>query len=95
MREATATVTSKGQITIPVEIRRELHVRPGDRIKFIAESGEVRVVRAKSWVDATSGMFKDAATQPPPTAEELRVIAEQAIADEVMERMDGSGSSAS
>jgi antitoxin PrlF len=30
----TAKVTSKGQITIPVEIRRQLGVKPGDKVRF-------------------------------------------------------------
>ena len=31
---ASATVTSKGQITIPVEVRNELGLNPGDRVIF-------------------------------------------------------------
>ena len=30
----SSTVTSKGQVTIPVEMRRALGVRPGDRLLF-------------------------------------------------------------
>jgi AbrB family looped-hinge helix DNA binding protein len=32
---ATAAVTSKGQITIPAEIRKKLGLKPGDRVRFI------------------------------------------------------------
>lgn len=32
--ESSAKVTSKGQITLPAEIRRELCIRSGDRIGF-------------------------------------------------------------
>ena len=31
---ATATVTSKGQLTIPVEVRNDLNIRTGTRIEF-------------------------------------------------------------
>ncbi len=45
-----ATITSKGQITVPRDIRRALGVRPGDRLLFESDSAGVRVrpVRAKS-----------------------------------------------
>ena len=32
---STATVTSKGQITIPVDIRASLSLEAGDRINFV------------------------------------------------------------
>ena len=39
-----ATVTSKGQVTIPKPIRDRLHLEPGDKIDFILdEAGDVRV----------------------------------------------------
>ena len=38
-----ARITSKGQITIPLEIRRALNVGPGDHIEFVASSSGVRV----------------------------------------------------
>jgi antitoxin PrlF len=45
-----ATITSKGQITVPREVRRFLGVRPGDRLMFESDGNRVRVrpVREKS-----------------------------------------------
>ncbi len=45
-----AKVTSKGQITLPHEIRRLLGVRPGDRVLFESDKGGIRVrpIRAES-----------------------------------------------
>ena len=38
---ATAAVTSKGQITIPAEVREDLGLKAGDRVSFIkGEKGE-------------------------------------------------------
>ncbi len=39
-----ATVTSKGQITLPARLRRELGIRSGDRVQF-ERSGERVVMR--------------------------------------------------
>lgn len=44
----TAKMTSKGQITIPVEVRRELGLQTGSRIVFVAtgeRSYQIRVQR--------------------------------------------------
>lgn len=38
-----AKVTSKGQITIPVSVRRELNLGPGDEIEFYKDHGVIQV----------------------------------------------------
>ena len=45
-----ATITSKGQITVPREVRRLLGVRSGDKLVFETDGKGVRVrpVRTKS-----------------------------------------------
>jgi AbrB family looped-hinge helix DNA binding protein len=45
-----ATLTSKGQITVPREIRRVLGVRSGDKLLFESDGKGIRVrpVRSKS-----------------------------------------------
>jgi AbrB family looped-hinge helix DNA binding protein len=45
-----ARITSKGQITVPQEIRRVLGVRPGDRLIFEDDGKVIRVrpMRTKS-----------------------------------------------
>jgi len=48
--EKQAKITSKGQITVPLAIRRALGVRPGDVLLFEEDKTGVRVrpVRTKS-----------------------------------------------
>lgn len=41
--KATAKVTSKGQVTIPKEIRRALRVKTGDRLVFVVDGKGLRV----------------------------------------------------
>ena len=48
---AISTITSKGQTTIPSEIRRHLRLRAGDRVEFVVEN-DGRVVLIPATVDA-------------------------------------------
>lgn len=36
-------VTSKGQVTIPKEVREELGIRPGDEVEFVATDEGYRI----------------------------------------------------
>ena len=38
-----ARITTKGQITIPIEIRRKLGVKDGDKVIFIEQDGKVLI----------------------------------------------------
>lgn len=44
-RAQSATITSKGQITVPIEIRRSLGVGTGDKLRFEPQKDGYRVVR--------------------------------------------------
>ena len=43
-----AKVTSKGQITIPIEIRKKLGIKNGDKILFVEESGRVYMMNSST-----------------------------------------------
>ncbi len=54
----TATVTSKGQITIPVEVRQALAVEAGDRVEFVQiEPGRFELIASTQSVKELKGMF--------------------------------------
>jgi AbrB family looped-hinge helix DNA binding protein len=56
---ATATITSKGQITIPAAIRSDLHVSPGDRVEFVrVTEGRYEFIAATQDVSALRGIVK-------------------------------------
>jgi AbrB family looped-hinge helix DNA binding protein len=51
-----ATLTSKGQITIPKNVRDALQLRAGDRLDFIVQAdGTVRVLPVKGSVRSLKG----------------------------------------
>jgi AbrB family looped-hinge helix DNA binding protein len=90
MQERVSVVTRKGQITIPAEFRKALGLKEGDKVALSLEEGKVRLSpseRSESVVTRTAGVFKT--DEPAKTAEELRVLAEEAIAADVMERSGG------
>lgn len=41
-----AKITSKGQITIPVDVRRKLGVKKGDKILFVEEEGKIYILNS-------------------------------------------------
>ena len=54
----TATLTSKGQITIPVDVRNELKVDTGDRVEFVQIApGRYEFIAANHDIQELKGMF--------------------------------------
>ena len=82
-----AKVTSKGHITIPIDIRRKLGVKEGDKILFVEEQG--RIIMMNSSMDA----LRKAQAAFTGEAERLGLRDEQDVADLVSalrrERMGG------
>ena len=55
---ASATVTSKGQITIPKKVRQALRLGPGDHVEFLIEKGgKVSVRSGKGDVAELKGLL--------------------------------------
>lgn len=54
----TATLSSKGQITIPIEVRTELKVNTGDRVEFVQIApGRYEFVATTRDITELKGMF--------------------------------------
>lgn len=43
-----STVTTKGQITIPVNIRSFFHIQPNDKVDFIIDNGRIIITPVKT-----------------------------------------------
>ncbi|MCZ6522256.1 MAG: type II toxin-antitoxin system PrlF family antitoxin [Alphaproteobacteria bacterium] len=76
---ALATLTSKGQTTIPKSVREKLALKAGDRLEFLVQDdGAVLMIAATVSLDDLEGMLS-----PPPrpvTLEEMdRAIRNRAI----------------
>lgn len=56
---SSATMTSKGQITIPAAVRSALGVEAGDRVEFVeVEAGRFELVAATQSVTALKGLAR-------------------------------------
>ena len=52
-----ATITSKGQVTLPKPIRDKLHLKPGDKIEFILDDDDgLRVAPVTASITQLKGM---------------------------------------
>ncbi len=52
-----ATMTSKGQVTVPKTVRDKLQLRPGDRIDFLLDDNGARMTPVKASVKELKGML--------------------------------------
>lgn len=70
---SSAALTSKGQITIPVEVRRDLRLKTGDRVEFIKGANGAYALRAKMGsIQDLRGIVKW--TGKPATIEEMNEV---------------------
>lgn len=69
---ATATLTTKGQITIPKAVRDSLHLHTGDRIAFVVHGdSEATMKPVTKSVDEVFGRLHNPA-QPHRTVEQMK-----------------------
>jgi AbrB family looped-hinge helix DNA binding protein len=60
---STATITSKGQITIPAIVRAALGVEAGDRVEFVqVEPGRFELFASTQSVNALKGLVRKPST---------------------------------
>jgi AbrB family looped-hinge helix DNA binding protein len=72
-------------VTIPVELRRELGLEPGDRVEFVRENGSIQVRKAESIVRKLAGSIPSRGRVLSP--EEIHEEAEKAIVESYWRRM--------
>ena len=76
---ASATVTSKGQVTIPVMVRKALGLDAGDRVEFVEiDPGKFAIVAATRSVRELKGMFQNKRRKPVSIEEMNAAIARRA-----------------
>ena len=74
-----AKVTSKGQVTIPLEVRQKLALEPGSRVDFVLTAeGKLMIEPVETSVRSLEGIFHQAGREPVSLDEMDRSIADEA-----------------
>lgn len=83
----TATLSSKGQLTMPAEVRADLRLETGDRVAFErVGDGSYRIRALKGDVRALRGILRSAG--PPLSIEDMN----KAVMDAAAEKFERSNS---
>ncbi|MBI4570514.1 MAG: type II toxin-antitoxin system PrlF family antitoxin [Chloroflexi bacterium] len=77
-----STITTKGQVTIPADVRKALGLKARDRVAFRLEDQAVRVERASSSIVAGYGSVK--LRRPLKEPKRLRREAERWVAQQAL-----------
>jgi AbrB family looped-hinge helix DNA binding protein len=83
IEEYIRTVTGKGQVTIPVEIRRLLEVSPGDQVLFQVRGSTVELQPATMTLEDTFG-----AVTPLRRPEDFAALRETAIEEHAQKAVE-------
>jgi antitoxin PrlF len=55
MKQITTTITQRGQVTIPAEVRRVLGLEPSDKVTFVIDDATVRLTTAEFTLESAFG----------------------------------------
>jgi len=84
-KEYVRTVTTKGQVTIPVEVRHLLEVKPGDQVVFRVNKGTVKLEPVNLTLEDAFGAV--APRSRPENFADLRETAIEEHVSKVVEKM--------
>jgi AbrB family looped-hinge helix DNA binding protein len=80
VQEFTATVTKRGQVAIPAEVRRRLGLKPNGKVVFAVDDDDVRLRPAKFTIESVFGSVPPI---PGTTTEDFERQIDEAMADAV------------
>lgn len=81
-------ITAKGQVTVPKEIRDHLHIKPGDRIRFIRQADGTVVLRpaGRPLADLAGALHNPA--QPPMSVEDMNEARDETVMERQQRSLD-------
>lgn len=79
------TMTSKGQTTVPAEIRELLKLKPGDRIRYVVQDGKVSLKAKNKRLSDLAGILHRPGMAPL-GLEDMDDAVGEAVSEHVMRR---------
>ena len=76
MKEIVTTLTQRGQVTVPAEVRRMLGLKPRDKVAFAIDDGEVHL-RSATFTLETAYQSVPPLDQPIAVEEMVRIAKEE------------------
>ena len=86
MKTFTTTITHRGQVTIPAEVRRALGLKPRDKVASSIEGGIVRLAAAASSLESAYGSVNPA--RKPENFEEISRAAKDSKTESAARRLE-------
>ena len=83
----TATLTIKGQMTIPKKIREYLHLKPHDTLLFYPDGSHVIMKPLRGSLSHLAGAFKPYHTGGPIDFKKLRERTKRVVSRKIVEEM--------
>lgn len=85
MATMTTSITKKGQVTIPVEVRKALGLKPRDKVVFEIRGKEARIRSASS--DLLAGFGAVQPKEKPEDFKRMREEMQEWVAEEVLKEL--------
>ncbi len=85
MKHYTTTVTRRGQITLPAEVRKLLDAKPKSKVAFIVDDGHVTLSKVTYTLESAFGSVKP--SKRPEDFKEISRLAKQDKAERVVRRL--------
>jgi AbrB family looped-hinge helix DNA binding protein len=80
MAKAVANVNSRGVVTIPVEVRLRLGIRPSDNVEFVYDETDGVLIRKMEYTfEDRAGMRPEVPEESPNLVKEIPKATEEAI----------------
>jgi AbrB family looped-hinge helix DNA binding protein len=85
MQHYYTTLTERGQVTLPSEIRKKLGVKPKEKVHFEVDGDNIRIVPSEFTLESIRGMVPPLAEKK--SLEEILEVAREEHARHVIDEM--------